>query len=386
MDLPNPCLWLFPSRDAVSCLVTLSRQVDLLRPWRPFSAPVGRAPSPHLRPGAWLLFRQRAPSGAAAAGAESGGVRDERMQRLEAVLFLAREPLNSRKLSQYANLADGTEARTLIRRLNALYAESGRAFRVEELGGGFRLMTRPPFASWLKRLAHVPAEVRLSGPALETLAVVAYRQPILKAAIEAIRGVNCGEVLRQLMERDLVRIVGRSEDLGRPYLYGPTRNFLQVFGLRSLDELPQAERFRAAASEVERKETRGDDPPLQGNDSQNLPLYDQPQKETVAVTVRTPARPGLDAAPHAADDAALLPTLSGAVAALDEDDEEELEDDEEDDFDDDLDEDLDEDEEWEDDDEDDLDEEWEEVEDDEELDDDEDDDWEDDEDDDWEDD
>jgi segregation and condensation protein B len=325
---------------------------------------------------------QQSPSGASIADSEPGGSRDERMQRLEAVLFLAREPLNSRKLSQYANLADGTEARTLIRRLNALYTESGRAFRVEEMGGGFRLMTRPPFASWLKRLAHVPAEVRLSGPALETLAVVAYRQPILKAAVEAIRGVNCGEVLRQLMERDLVRIVGRSEDLGRPYLYGPTRNFLEVFGLRSLDELPQAERFRAAAREEELKGTRGDAPPLHGNDSQNLPLNDQPQKETVAVTVRTPAHPDFEA-PHTAEDAALLPTLGGAVAALDEDDEEELDDDEEDDFDD-LDEDLDEDEEWEDDDEDELDEEWEEVEDEEELDD-EDDDWEDD-DEDWEDD
>jgi segregation and condensation protein B len=179
------------------------------------------------------------------------------MRRLEAVLFLARESLSSRKLSQYANLADGTEARTLIRRLNEMYEQSQRAFRVEEIAGGYRLMTRPQFGAWVKRLAHVPAEVRLSAPALETLAVVVYRQPVLKATVEAIRGVNSGEVLRQLMERDLVRIVGRSEELGRPYLYASTARFLEVFGLRSLDELPRVEGLRpAAAAALENKQHR----------------------------------------------------------------------------------------------------------------------------------
>jgi segregation and condensation protein B len=88
-------------------------------------------------------------------------------------------------------------------------------------------------------------EVRLSAPAMETLAVVAYRQPVLRAEVEAIRGVQCGEILRQLMERDLVRIAGRSEELGRPFLYGTTRRFLEVFGLRHLDELPRAELAQA---------------------------------------------------------------------------------------------------------------------------------------------
>jgi len=142
-------------------------------------------------------------------------------------------------------LADATEARTLIGRLNELYDEAGRAFRVEEVAGGYQLLTRAKFASWLRRLGHVPAEVRLSAPALETLAVIAYRQPVLRAEIEAVRGVNSGEILRQLMERDLVRISGRSEELGRPYLYATTKRFLQVFGLISLDELPRAETLRA---------------------------------------------------------------------------------------------------------------------------------------------
>ncbi len=169
---------------------------------------------------------------------------DARSQRLEAILFLAREPLSARRLSQYANLADGTEARTLIRHLNQQYDLRGQAFRVEEVAGGFQLLTKPQFASWLRRLGHVPTETRLSVPALETLAVVAYRQPILRADVEAVRGVNCGEILRQLMDRDLVRICGRSEELGRPYLYGTTKKFLQTFGLVDLDQLPRAEALR----------------------------------------------------------------------------------------------------------------------------------------------
>ena len=167
-----------------------------------------------------------------------------RRQRVEAVLLLTREPLNSRKLAQYARLADGTEARTIVRQLNKLYDEAGRAFRVEEVAGGFRLLTRRHFAPWLRRLEHVPPQVRLSAPAMETLAVVAYRQPVLRAEIEAIRGVNCGEILRQLMERELVRIGGRSDELGRPYLYTTTKRFLQLFGLQNLDDLPRAVAFR----------------------------------------------------------------------------------------------------------------------------------------------
>jgi segregation and condensation protein B len=102
-------------------------------------------------------------------------------------------------------------------------------------------MTRKAFATWVQRLEHVPEVERLSQMALETLALVAYRQPILRVDVEAIRGVSSGELLRQLIERDLVRIAGRSEELGRPYLYGTTKRFLQVFGLQSLSRLPKAD-------------------------------------------------------------------------------------------------------------------------------------------------
>ncbi len=169
---------------------------------------------------------------------QSVGGRTPAMARAEAVLFLAQEPLTSRKIAQLAGLADGTQARTLIRLLNRLYEKEGRAFRVEEVAGGFQLLTRAQFAPWLRRWAASAMEVRLSSPALETLAVVAYRQPVLRAEIEAIRGVQCAEILRQLMEQDLVRIVGRAKELGRPFLYGTTKRFLQVFGLRHVQELP----------------------------------------------------------------------------------------------------------------------------------------------------
>lgn len=200
----------------------------------------------------WPPLGPRMPVGARLTGSTekipseptNGGpaVRSELMARLEAALFLAREPLGSRKLAQLANLADGTEARTLVRKLNQAYDAGGNAVRVVEVAGGYQLLTRPKFAPWLRRLLSTSAEVRLSGAAMETLAVVAYRQPVMRAEIEAIRGVQCGEILRQLMERDLVRIVGRSEELGRPFLYGTTRRFLQVFGLRHLDDLPRLTR------------------------------------------------------------------------------------------------------------------------------------------------
>jgi segregation and condensation protein B len=151
-------------------------------------------------------------------------------------------------------LADGTEARTLVRTLNRLYDGEACSFRVVEVAGGFQLLSRGKFSPWLRRLQAAPGEVRLSAPALETLAVVAYRQPVLRADIEAIRGVQCGEILRQLMERGLVRIVGKSEELGRPFLYGTTRLFLQVFGLRDLDALPRPAWQRSGAAPTEARD------------------------------------------------------------------------------------------------------------------------------------
>lgn len=168
----------------------------------------------------------------------------QRLGRLEAVLLLAREPISLRKLAALANLADATQARTLIERMRKRYDDRSCAFQIEQLAGGFQLLTRGQFGPWLSVLPGGSEDLSLSGPALETLAVVAYRQPVLRAEVEAIRGVQCGELLRQLMERDLLRIVGRSDQLGRPLLYGTTKQFLSLFGLSSLDALPRAAELR----------------------------------------------------------------------------------------------------------------------------------------------
>ncbi|MCP4094873.1 MAG: SMC-Scp complex subunit ScpB [Planctomycetaceae bacterium] len=156
---------------------------------------------------------------------------------------MSRTPLPSRKLSQLAELEDGTQARTMIKDLNQHYDEIGRAFHVKQVAGGYQLRTRPQFADWIGRLEHTPRATRLSAPALETLTVVAYRQPIIKAEIEAVRGVSCGEMLRQLLEKNLIKIAGRSEKLGRPFLYATSKEFLAHFGLNSLADLPRAKQL-----------------------------------------------------------------------------------------------------------------------------------------------
>jgi segregation and condensation protein B len=171
-----------------------------------------------------------------------------KLARVEALLFLSREPLPSRKLAALADLADGTEARSLVRELARRMRNRGSAMQPVEVAGGVQLLTRPQIADWLVKVHAPTAELRLSPPALETLAVAAYRQPVTRAEIEAIRGVQCGEILRVLMERDFLRIVGRSEELGRPFLYGTTRKFLQVFGLRRLEQLPPVDQIRNSAA------------------------------------------------------------------------------------------------------------------------------------------
>jgi segregation and condensation protein B len=181
--------------------------------------------------------------GEAAAGSERA--RDPRLAWVEAALLAADEPLTTRRLASAAGLADGNEARRLVRKLQALYDADGAAFQVEEVAGGFQLLTRPEFHRWLVRLRRTGADLRLTAPARETLAIVAYRQPIMRADIEAIRGVHCGEILRLLMEKGVIRIAGRDNSLGRPVLYGTTKKFLQVFGLKSLRDLPLTEQLRA---------------------------------------------------------------------------------------------------------------------------------------------
>jgi len=163
--------------------------------------------------------------------------RDSLLSRIESVLFLSREPVSSKRLAQLADAPEGTRIRATIKKLNARYDEQSCALQVFEVACGFQLRTRPGYAPWLARLHQIPIEIRLSLPTLEILAIIAWQQPVLRATIEKIRGMQCGDILRQLMEKDLVKIVGKSNDLGKPFLYGTTKNFLHVFGLNHLEEL-----------------------------------------------------------------------------------------------------------------------------------------------------
>jgi segregation and condensation protein B len=202
------------------------------------SAWPGRDRLPHNRPMP-ALYRSSPEEETAAI--EAGELtRDAAVALVEAALLAADEPLTLRRLVVAAGLNDAAEARRLVKRLQALYDADGTAFQVEEIAGGYQLLTRPEFHPWLARLHRGGKDVRLSGPARETLAIIAYKQPVTRADVEAIRGVQCSEVLRQLMEKGLVRIAGRHDSLGRPVLYGTTKKFLQVFGFKSLRDLPPA--------------------------------------------------------------------------------------------------------------------------------------------------
>jgi segregation and condensation protein B len=175
---------------------------------------------------------------------DENGVRGRKAARVEALLFVTDTALSARRLAQLAMLADSAQAARIVDQLNAAYDRDRSAYRIERAANGYLLLTQPVYAHWLGRIHHRQGDMKLSPPALETLTVVAYRQPITRAEIEAVRGVQCAEMLKQLLERGLVRIAGEDNSLGRPYLYETTRQFLEVFGLGSLDELPLADRLR----------------------------------------------------------------------------------------------------------------------------------------------
>lgn len=163
--------------------------------------------------------------------------------RAEALLMVADRPMSEARLSELLGVPVA-RVREVLTELNRRYDEDGRSFRVESVAGGRQMMTRPEYAPLIARLKGEREQGKLTQAALETLAIIAYRQPILRADLESIRGVACGEVLRSLMERRLVKIVGRAEEVGRPMLYGTTGEFLKQFGIGKLDELPNAKDLR----------------------------------------------------------------------------------------------------------------------------------------------
>ena len=167
--------------------------------------------------------------------------RSAALARLEAVLFLAEEPLGLRRLTEVAGLKDASETKRLLAQLRELLQSAADGFRIEEIAGGYQFLTNPAIASWLGRLRKPGHIARLTPGQLETLAAIAYKQPLTRADIDAIRGVDCGEIIRVLMEKGLLRTLGRQDSLGRPQLYGTSKSFLQILGFKSLADLPRSD-------------------------------------------------------------------------------------------------------------------------------------------------
>jgi len=165
----------------------------------------------------------------------------------EAVLFASDESLTAARLADIV----GTSVKQLrqhIKNLNDKYEANNNAFRIEQIAGGYQMLTLSDYNHWLKKLLRVRSDSKLSPAALETLAIIAYKQPVIRADVEAIRGVQVGEIIRNLMYKGLVKIVGRAEVLGRPMLYGTTKKFLEIFGLNSLKDLPKIEELKKPPS------------------------------------------------------------------------------------------------------------------------------------------
>ena len=163
--------------------------------------------------------------------------RDQQRRIVEAVILASSEPISPARIAELLPRCNPSQVRAIVRDLNAEYVERHAAFEIWEVAGGFQMRSLPEFAPYLRQLQST-RPLRLSQAALETLAIVAYRQPVTRAEMEQVRGVDVGAVLRSLLERDLIRVAGHREVPGRPIVYATARRFLEVFGLAKLTDLP----------------------------------------------------------------------------------------------------------------------------------------------------
>jgi len=163
---------------------------------------------------------------------------------LEAMLFSSDRPLTLEQFKKALDDLDTTQIRKELEKLSADFEASNRGIRIVEVAGGFQMITASAFAPFLKKLYQQRRVDKLSKPALETLAMIAYKQPVTKTEVESLRGVNVDGVIKSLTDRGLVRIAGRKKAPGRPYVFSTTRSFLEYFGLKSLEELPKIENFQ----------------------------------------------------------------------------------------------------------------------------------------------
>ncbi len=186
--------------------------------------------------------------------------KEEAKKIIEALLFASDRPLVLDEIKEVLEEFNQPEIKDLIFELKNEYETSGHAFQIREIAQGYQLTTDSTYAPWLKKLYKIHHKERLTTPSLETLAIVAYKQPITRTEIELIRGVNVDGVINTLLERNLVKIAGRKEVIGRPFVYGTTREFLEYFGLKSLEDLPKLEEFVETAQAQETGEQKVSEP------------------------------------------------------------------------------------------------------------------------------
>lgn len=166
---------------------------------------------------------------------------------LESLLFVADEPLTIDRIKKILVESETAEIRAAMAELSAEYDSRPGGFYLDEVAGGYQIRTRPEYNEWIKKLIQ-PKPVRLSKAALETLVIIAYKQPIIRSDIEHLRGVDCGGVLRVLLERKLIRVLGRREIAGRPLIYATTKRFLEIFDLKNLRDLPTPKEIEELAA------------------------------------------------------------------------------------------------------------------------------------------
>lgn len=180
-------------------------------------------------------------------------------RQVEALLFAADGPLSMSRLTSLAQAPSQTHVRNAIEVISRFYRENNRSFEIVEVAGGFQIATLPEFSGVIKKMYKNKRKSRLTKAALETLAIIAYKQPISRPEIESIRGVNCDGVISTLLDRELVTVSGRGDSLGRPFLYSTTRNFLEYLGLKNYRELPAIDEFESEIEALDILNTSGAD-------------------------------------------------------------------------------------------------------------------------------
>jgi segregation and condensation protein B len=199
---------------------------------------------------------------------------------LESLLFVAEEPLSVQQFSAIVETGEADAIRAALEELIEEYDHRGGGFELRRIAGGYQFRTRSEYSEWVKKLLK-PSPARLSRASLETLAIIAYKQPIIRADVEHIRGVDCGGVLRMLLEKKLIRVMGRKDIPGRPMIYGTTRQFLEVFNLKDLRDLPSPKEIEALGAEIEMEfpdieAVEDDDTPLEA-----IPVVQSPDRQEV---------------------------------------------------------------------------------------------------------